>query len=189
VTIHDTHPFADPEGTREPGRRLRGRLTGTVSLWTAGGTGPTTGSTSGPVDRAGLTVSSWLVVAGEETRLVAMLDPDSDLLDALEETGRAVVSLLTWDDRDLAEVFAGQAPAPGGMFTRAEFVDTDHGPRLARATTWVDVRLESLVEVGWSTQVTCVAEHVEIGDEGVDGRGAPLEHRRGRYRRPQPAPR
>ncbi|MCH1868237.1 flavin reductase family protein [Nocardioides sp. CFH 31398] len=188
MTIHDTHPFADPEGAREPGRRLRGRLTGTVSLWTAGG------ALAGG-ERAGLTVSSWLVVAGEETRVVAMLDPDSDLLDALERTGRAVVALLTWEQRALADVFAGQAPAPGGMFAQAAFVDTDHGPRLASATTWADVRLESTATVGWSTQVTCVAEHVEIGGEdGEDdpddeGRRAPLEHRRGRYRRPGAASR
>lgn len=178
MTIHDTHPFADPEGARDPGRRLRGRLTGTVSLWTAGGPGVPDGGAP-----AGLTVSSWLVVAGEETRLVAMLDPDSDLLDALERTGRAVVQLLSWDERDLAEVFAGQAPAPGGMFAQAAFDDTDHGPRLAAAGTWADVRLEATATVGWSTQVTCIAERVVVGDEAEAG-GAVLEHRRGRYRRP-----
>ena len=43
---------------------------------------------------------------------------------------RAVVQLLSWADRDLAEGFAGTAPAPGGVFRQAEFVDTDWGPRL-----------------------------------------------------------
>ena len=33
MTIHDTHPFADPDP--DPARRLRGRLTGTVALLTA----------------------------------------------------------------------------------------------------------------------------------------------------------
>ena len=41
MTIHDGHPFATPESERDPVRRLRGRLGGAVSLWTAGvGTGP-----------------------------------------------------------------------------------------------------------------------------------------------------
>jgi len=36
VTIHDTHPFLDPESERDPLRRFRGRLGGAVSLWTTG---------------------------------------------------------------------------------------------------------------------------------------------------------
>ncbi|GAA1912255.1 hypothetical protein GCM10009737_12190 [Nocardioides lentus] len=172
MTIHDTHPFAEPPETREPGRRLRGRVTGTVSLWTAGEGG----------GRAGLTVSSWLVVAGERTRLLGLLDPDSDLADAIEDTGRAVVQLLTWPDRDLAEAFAGAAPAPGGLFAQATFVDTAWGPRLASSATWAGGRLESATSLGWSQQVVLVVEHLELGDE--DPTGAPLEHRRGRYRRP-----
>ena len=34
MTIHATHPFADPEP--DPARRFRGRLGGTATLWTAG---------------------------------------------------------------------------------------------------------------------------------------------------------
>jgi hypothetical protein len=40
------------------------------------------------------------------------------------------------------------------------------------------VRLESPIEVGWSSLVTCVAEEIVIGDD------EPLVHRRGRYLRP-----
>ena len=36
VTIHAGHPFAEPEGSRDPVRRFRGRLGGGVTLWTAG---------------------------------------------------------------------------------------------------------------------------------------------------------
>ena len=104
MTIHTTHPFLEPEGDRNPVRRLRGRLSGSVSLWTAGA----------PADRAGLTVSSWLVAGGDPGRVLALLDPDADLTDVLLDTGRGVVQLLQWEDRDLADVFAGVAPAPGG---------------------------------------------------------------------------
>jgi flavin reductase (DIM6/NTAB) family NADH-FMN oxidoreductase RutF len=164
VTIHAEHPFQDPEP--DPLRRLRGRVGGTVSLWTAGA----------EARRAGLTVSSFLVAAGEEARVLALLDPDAELTERLAETGRAVVQLLVWEHRDLADVFAGTAPAPGGMFRQAEFAATEWGPRLASASTWAGVRLESVQDVGWSTLVTTVVEHLEIGDD-VD----PLRHHRGRY--------
>jgi flavin reductase (DIM6/NTAB) family NADH-FMN oxidoreductase RutF len=167
MTIHTTHPFADPEP--DPMRRFRGRLGGTVSLWTAGGGG----------DRAGLTVTSLLAAGGEPARVLALLDPDSDLAEALAATGRAVVQLLTWDDRGLADAFAGTTPAPGGPFRQAPFTDTAWGPRLESATTWVGVSLERTVTVGWSSLVTCVVDEVTVGDD------EPLVHRRGRYQRPQ----
>jgi flavin reductase (DIM6/NTAB) family NADH-FMN oxidoreductase RutF len=164
MTIHDTHPFADPEP--DPARRLRGRLGGAVTLWTAGA----------GADRAGLTLTSVLVVLGEPARVLGLVDPDSDLADTVADTGRAVVQLLGWADRDLAEGFAGTAPAPGGVFRQAAFVDTDWGPRLEHATTWAGVRLEQTTEVGWSRLLTCAVEHLEIGEESD-----PLLHRRGRW--------
>ncbi len=169
MTIHDSHPFADPDP--DPGRRLRGRLGGSATLWTAGTGG----------GRAGLTLTSVLVVLGEPTRVLGLVDPDSDLADTVAETGAAVVQLLTWAERDLADGFAGTAPAPGGVFRQAGFVDTQWGPRLEHATTWAGVRLESATEVGWSRLLTCVVEHLEVGED-VD----PLLHRRGRWVRLQP---
>jgi flavin reductase (DIM6/NTAB) family NADH-FMN oxidoreductase RutF len=166
VTIHADHPFRDPEP--DPLRRFRGRVGGTVSLWTSG-------DESGP---AGLTVTSLLVAAGEQGRILGLLDPDADLTERLLADGRAVVQLLSWDHRALADVFAGVAPAPGGMFRQAEFGATSWGPRLATASTWAGVRLESDHAVGWSTLVTTVVEHLELGDEEE-----PLQHRRGRYGR------
>lgn len=166
MTIHTTHPFLEPEGDRDPVRRLRGRMGATVSLWTAG---------SGD-DRAGLTVSSWLVSGGEPGRVLALLDPDADLTDVLFTTGRGVLQLLSWEDRNLADVFAGTAPAPGGPWRLAGWEETSHGPRLAHAETWATVEVESDVEVGWSRLVTCTLVDVTVGED-VD----PLVHRRGRY--------
>lgn len=168
MTIHSTHPFADPD--RDPARRLRGRLGGAVSLWTAGA-GPGAG-------RAGLTVSSLMLANGEPPRVLALLDPDADLTDALVDTGRAVVHLLSWHHRDLAEAFAGLSPAPGGPFRLAGFTASPYGPVLDDATSRAFVSLESSVEVGWSLLVTCVLDDVLIGDDEE-----PLRHHRGRYHR------
>ena len=102
-------------------------------------------------------------------------------LTPLAATGLAVVQLLAWEHRDLAEMFAGVAPAPGGAFRQAEFEQTEWGPRLTSASTWAGVRLESEQQVGWSTLVTTVVEHLEVGGEAADDE--PLRHRRGRYGR------
>jgi flavin reductase (DIM6/NTAB) family NADH-FMN oxidoreductase RutF len=76
-------------------------------------------------------------------------------------------------------MFAGVAPAPGGAFAQAEFTQTQWGPRLTDASTWLGVSLLEVREVGWSRLVTCKIEAVEIGEAGD-----PLVHRRGRYERP-----
>ena len=73
MTIHTEHPFDTPDEDRDQVRRLRGRVGGTVSLWTSGA----------GIERAGLTVSSYLVATGDPGRVVGLLHPDADLLDAV----------------------------------------------------------------------------------------------------------
>lgn len=171
VTIHSEHPFLPPEPDRDPVRRLRARVGATVTLWTAGA----------GAERAGLTVSSYLVAAGEPSRVVALLHPESDLLERLEEEGTAVVALLGWRQRDVADVFAGVRPAPGGPFRSGSWEQTAWGPRLLDVPTWAGVRLDAAAtrDAGWSRLVEVVVEHVELGDDAE-----PLVHRRGRYQRP-----
>ena len=167
MTIHSGHPFADPEP--DPVRRFRGRLGAAVTLWTAGQRD----------DRAGLTVTSLMVAGGRPGRVLALLDPDADLTAALEETGRGVVQVLSWRHKDLAEAFAGTAPAPGGAFRTGDFVDTPDGPLLTDATSSAHVALEDVRDVGWSRLVTCTLDEVTVDDDDE-----PLLHRRGRWVRP-----
>jgi flavin reductase (DIM6/NTAB) family NADH-FMN oxidoreductase RutF len=171
VTIHEEHPFLDPDP--DPVRRFRGRLGGRVSLWTAG---------SGEA-RAGLTVTSMMVAAGEPAHVLGLVDPDSDLASAAASTGRCVVQLLEWRHRHLAEVFAGLAPAPGGGFRQTTWTQTEWGPLLPDVGAWAGVRLVGVatpdLTVGWSWLVDAVVEDVKVGDEAE-----PLVHRRGRYERP-----
>ena len=135
VTIHAGHPFADPDSERDPVRRFRGAR---------GRRGVAVDDRGWASARTGLTVSSLMVAAGEPARVLALLDPDSDLAEALDGDGRAVVHLLSRADRDLAEMFAGTAPAPGGVFAHAAFEDTDWGPRLGPRDSWAGVRVEEV---------------------------------------------
>jgi flavin reductase (DIM6/NTAB) family NADH-FMN oxidoreductase RutF len=173
VSIHSEHPFAAPEGARDPARRLRGRLGGTVCLVTSG---------SGTA-RAGLTVSSAMVAHGEPAHLLVLLDPDSALADVLADTRRGVVQLLSWPHRDLAEAFAGLAPAPGGLFRMGTWSETAWGPRLDGVSAWAGFDVADISEVGWSLLVDGVLAEIHL-DEEVD---EPLVHRRGRYQRPRDA--
>jgi flavin reductase (DIM6/NTAB) family NADH-FMN oxidoreductase RutF len=173
VTIHSEHPFADPEGSRDPARRLRGRLGATVCLVTSG---------SGAA-RAGLTVSSAMVAHGDPAHVLLLLDPASDLADALSggDAGqrRGVLHLLSWQHRDLADAFAGVAPAPGGVFRLGSWTDTAWGPRLDGVSAWAGFTVDETRDVGWSLLVDGVLDEIHLEEESD-----PLVHRRGRYQRP-----
>ena len=168
VTIHSEHPFAVPDAERDVARRLRGRLGGQVSLWTTGA-----GS-----ERAGLTVSSVMIALGEPALVVGLLDPDSDLAERLQAAAHVpcLVQLLEWRHHDLAEKFAGQMPAPGGLFAGGDWLETAYGPRLVDVETWAECLVEDVRERAWSVEVTC---RIEAGTLGV--LDDPLLHRRGRY--------
>jgi len=169
VTIHSEHPFLEAPEDRDAARRFRARLGGAVSLWTAG-------SGDGRRDRAGLTVSSVMVAPGDPAEVIGLLHPDSDLLDMLVDRRVAVVQLLGAHREQLADAFAGAAPAPGGPFTLATWEQTDWGPKITEARVWAGVRLKTEpVESGWSLLVRCTIEHVEVVDHEL------LSHVRGRY--------
>lgn len=162
--IHNHDPFATPESARSQVRRLRGRFTQTVTLWTA----------PGP---AGLTVSSCLVGDGEPGRMLGLIDEESELWGEVSTAGVFAVSLLSPEDQQLADRFAGLMPAPGGLFRQGEsWVETDFGPVLDR--TWAGCRLESARPVGWSLLVEATIEAIHLTDRLIS-----LLHHRGSYGR------
>jgi flavin reductase (DIM6/NTAB) family NADH-FMN oxidoreductase RutF len=169
MSISSEHPFLPPEDERSPVRRLRGRLPSAVTLWTAGT----------EADRAGLTVSSVLVADGDPGYVLGVLDPLSELWDALRRTGAVVVNLLSWQHRQLADAFGYVAPAPGGPFRLGEWSQTNWGPVLVGAGGWAGCLLETQQppsELGWGLLVRLRLAHTEFADDAT-----PLVHRRGRY--------
>ncbi|HIT74067.1 MAG TPA: flavin reductase [Candidatus Avipropionibacterium avicola] len=174
MTIHADHPFADPPGSRRELRRLRGRWPSGVAVWTS--PSGTVASRNKPV---GLTVSSMVFADGEPGEVLALLDPDSELAEALESDPRATVSLLPATARDVAEVFAGLAPAPGGPFTVGQWEERPYGPALVDAVATVAVEVvERQPDVGWSTLVRArLAEPVAFHPDDP----SPLIHLHGGY--------
>jgi flavin reductase (DIM6/NTAB) family NADH-FMN oxidoreductase RutF len=163
VSVHYTDPFATPEGERSPVRRFRGRLPSAVTLWTA----------PGP---AGLTVSSTLVADGDPARVFGLLDPESDLFDAVSEHEVFAVVALAAGDRQLADRFAGVMPAPGGLFAGGGWRETSYGPVPEQPRSWVGCRLVGIRAAGWSVLVE--GEVVDVSLTEVE----PLVHYRARYR-------
>ncbi|MBA3292457.1 MAG: flavin reductase [Geodermatophilaceae bacterium] len=170
MTIHSDHPFLPPEDQRDPVRRFRARLPAPVTVWTTGA----------GADRVGLTVSSVLVADGDPARILALVDEDSALADAIATTRTVAVSVLTWEQRALADAFAGTAPAPGGAFRLADWDQTAWGPVLSGSPGWVGARLVEgeTRHAGWALLLEALVESVE-----VTGETEVLTHTRGRYRR------
>lgn len=173
MTIHSDHPFLPSEPDRAPLRRFRGRMTAPVSLWTA----------YAGERRVGWTVSSLMVADGPTPTVLGLLDPDADLTEAVvpapdrEDPRTVAVTLLGWRHRGLPDAFAGLAPAPGGPFRLAEWLQTPYGPVLADAPGWLGATVHEARPVGWSTLLSARIDHVELGAEEQDLLG----HVRGRY--------
>lgn len=144
-----------------------------VSVWT----------TAHEKQRAGWTLSSFLVADGEPAQVIGVVDEDSPLADLLADDGVSertlVVNVLGWSHRGLADAFAGVAPAPGGPFRLNTWVDSSWGPVLADAPAWLGARVLAPIDrAGWGLLVRAVVEHVEVGTAAGTRL---LAHARGRY--------
>ena len=167
MTIHTDHPFLPDPEDRDPVRRFRSRLPVPVTIVTSGASR----------SRAGLTVSSVLVMEGEPGEALVLVSPQTDLWDAVEETRKLVIHVCTPQHRGMAEVFAGRQPSPGGMFAGQKYSEGDWGPVLEDLDDRLFVSVDSMDPAGWSGVVRGRIDRVDVG-----GRPAPLVYYRGRYR-------
>lgn len=152
--IHGDNPFADDPGSRDPVRRYRGRLSAPVTIFTSGG----------DKRRTGLTVSSLMIVEGDPGLVEAVVGPATDLWDSLGDTGRFVIHVCTEEDRDLAQVFAGLRPSPGGLFAGVEVTHSDWGPVLDRLGNRLYCTCRDRREVAYSGLITATIDHVEVSN-------------------------
>ncbi len=177
MTIHGDHPFLPATSERDPLRQWRGRMPAPVSVWTTVLDGRPTG----------WTISSFLLADGQPPEVLGLVDEEADFADQLARTGRFAVSLLGGQHRQLADVFAGQAPAPGGTFTVGRWHDTAWGPVLDDAVGWLGATVTTATttttitereHAGWALLVRGVVEHLAAGEPGEQG---VLTSYRGRY--------
>lgn len=152
--IHGDNPFVDDPDSRDPVRRFRGRLSAPVTIFTSG---------DGD-ERTGLTVSSLMIVEGEPGYLEAVVGPTTDLWDLVEQSGRFVVHICSADHRDIAQVFAGLRPSPGGIFAGVGVTGSDWGPVIDELGNRAFCTLEAKREIGYSGVVIARIDHVEPVD-------------------------
>ena len=165
--IHYEHPFVTPADEREPWRRLRGRLTAPVTVWTSGP----------PEARAGLTISSMLVADGRPPSVLGLMNDTTDLLEAIRATGRFVIHVLERADVTMSEEFAGLRPRPGGPFADRPVEDGEFGPVITSISDRALCRFTGDSEAGFQRLVRGAVEGVEVAE--LD---SPLVLFRGRYR-------
>ncbi|REK20086.1 MAG: flavin reductase [Actinobacteria bacterium] len=163
--IHDENPFASTAD--DPFRRFRGRLAAPVTI-----------ITSGEDRKTGLTVSSLFVVEGDPPLVYAVVGPNSDLFDAVQETGKFVVHIAREGHEGVAEVFAGLRPSPGGLFSTVEWEPSAWGPLLESMPDRALCTVVSMDETGWSGVLTGSIDELQVADIT-----SPLVHFRGKYRR------
>jgi flavin reductase (DIM6/NTAB) family NADH-FMN oxidoreductase RutF len=166
--IHSDNPFRPDPGDRDQTRRFRGRLAAGVTIVTAG-----SGS-----QQTGLTVSSLLVVEGDPALAYVLVGPTTDLWAVAAESGHFVVHVCGYEHHQLAGVFAGLSPSPGGLFATADFSLSDWGPVLSELPDRLYCSFESRDEIGWSGLVVGRIDQVEVTDL-ID----PLIHFRSGYHR------
>ena len=165
--IHGDNPFVDDPDSRDPVRRFRGRLSAPVTIITSGG----------DHGRAGLTVSSLIVVEGNPGEVRAVVGPTTDLWEMVTDTGRFVIHICSERHRALAEVFAGLRPNPGGVFAGFAVTPTEWGPVFDDVGDRAYCSYRTREEVGYSGIVTGSIERVEAAELTE-----PLAYFRGKYR-------
>lgn len=160
-------PFATPVEARAPARRLRGRLTAPVTVWT------TTTAAGEPV---GITISSVLVAEGEPPEVLGLVDPLSGFFDAVGGTGCFVLHVLSVEQTRLAEAFALRFP--GDPFEGQPTSPTPWGPALGSVTTRAGCTVIESSAVGYSRLVRARVDEIVLEERAT----RPLVRYRGDYR-------
>lgn len=109
--------------------------------------------------------------------LYMLVASTSDFFYVMTETRRFVVHVCESGDRELADVFAGLRPSPGGPFAAVAATDTEYGPVFDHATAYAFCTLSTTSEESYSTLVSARIDSIRPGEVSD-----PLIHFLGRYR-------
>ena len=123
-------------------------------------------------------MSSVLVADGSPGEVIGLINPDSALFEELAPGARFVVNLLGWQHRQLADALADLGPAPGGVFRRWSWSESDWGPVLADGPGWLGAAL--IGEPSPAGRMMLVRGRIETV-ELREAAGAPLAYVRGHY--------
>ena len=134
-------------------------------------------TSSGSGGPAGLTVSSLVIAEGDPGVVYLLVGPTTELYDALIDSSCFVVHICEAAHREIADVFAGTRPSPGGVFSGRDLQYEDHGPVLAEIKDRIYCTVIARREESYSVLVTGIIDRVEMGNLLK-----PLSFFRGRYR-------
>jgi 3-hydroxy-9,10-secoandrosta-1,3,5(10)-triene-9,17-dione monooxygenase reductase component len=123
----------------------------------------------------GVTIGSLVSLSLEPALIGVSIGHDAQAHELLREAGGFAVSVLAGDQAALAQHFARSVP-PIAQWDGIAVRETERGPLLEGAVSWLECSLHSEHDAGDHTFFVGVVERVEVG------RDAPgLAYRDGRY--------
>ena len=123
----------------------------------------------------GLTIGSLVSLSLEPALLGVSIGHDAQAHELLREAGGFAISVLAGDQEALAQHFARSVP-PIAQWEGVAVRESERGPLLEGAVSWLECSLLSEHDVGDHTFFVGAVERVELG------RDAPgLVYRHGRY--------
>jgi flavin reductase (DIM6/NTAB) family NADH-FMN oxidoreductase RutF len=113
-------------------------------------------------NRLGLTVSSLASLALEPPLVGLSIWRQAAFHELLREAGGFALSLLAYDQLELAQHFSRGVP-PIAMWHGLDVREGDHGPLLAGAVGWLECGLDGELEAGDHTFFLASVERAEPG--------------------------
>jgi flavin reductase (DIM6/NTAB) family NADH-FMN oxidoreductase RutF len=127
-------------------------------------------------ERFGLTVGSLVSLSLEPPLVGVSIGRDSSSHEPIRRAGGWTASLLSGNQRTLAQHFARSGIPPVALWTGVEVRDCPRGPLIEGALAWLECRTVSEHEAGDHTIFVGEVETTELGTSGTG-----LVYRGGEY--------
>ncbi len=114
----------------------------------------------------GMTVNSFVSISLEPPLILVSMERSARTHHIALEERRFAVVILSTDQRDLSEIFAGRTPDEGDRFKSMETELTPSGIPVPRNTLAVlDCAIEETIEAGTHTVFIARVEHAEVSGD------------------------